>query len=497
MKKLLYILPILCMLASCEFFGIETEPDTPDNPNDSTQVEKPDTTQVNDTTQNFDPTLVNDTARNPQYLYDITAVPTITITVTEDNWNEYLQNFDENPDNDIYIPIAFTFAKNGQTFYRDSVGLRPRGNTSRRRPEGNNGELHQRENADWHHVHFGLKFTEYTTGQRFFGSDRIVLKWFNNDPTYVREIYSYDLFRRFGVWSAPRASYCRLYIHVEGDDKPAYFGVYAMIEGIRKGYLADRRKDGFLPDDKGNLWKATWTNMGGANLEYADKSKMGDSNDGNNYPYDLKTNEKTALEAAKDELCNFINGMKPLPSGSAELKSWLEQNMDVDLFLRAQAVNVMVGMWDDYWVNQNNYYFYFDKESRFYFIPYDYDNSLGTSNNINPGTQDPMNWGSRGGDRLLIKKVLSIPEFEQRYKEYLQELAVGDFAYNPSKARITYWHKMIQPYISNDTGEDMVIEDKPASWSNYPNYRLLSGGVGNGKSSETNFFLTKINSIPK
>ncbi len=493
MRKVAHILfPMIWMLVSCEFFGVKNEPDLPTNENDSTLVGD---SAVTDSTENN--VIVCDTARNPAYLYDMLAIPEITLTITEKNWNQYLSNFDHNPDNSEHIPVAFTFKKNGQTFYRDSVGLRPRGNTSRRRPEGNVGEVHRKNGAEWHHTHFGIRFTKYVTGQRFFGSDRITLKWFNNDPTYVREIYSYDLFHRFNVWSAPRASYCRLYLYVEGDTKPAYFGVYAMIEDIRKGYLADRRKDGFLPDENGNLWKARWTDMGGANLEYADLSKMGASDDNHEYPYDLKTNEKTALDAAKAELANFINGMKPLPSGSAELKAWLEQNMDVDLFLRAQAVNVMVGMWDDYWVNQNNYYFYFDENSRFYFIPYDYDNTLGTSNNINPGTQDPLHWGSRGGDRLLIKKVLSIPQFENQYKAYLQALAAGDFAYAASKARIEAWQAMIRPYVANDTGEDMVIEDKTAAWSIYSGYRLLSGGIGDGKSGEANFFLTKINSVPK
>jgi spore coat protein CotH len=52
--------------------------------------------------------------------------------------------------------------------------------------------------------------------------------------------------------------------------------------------------------------------------------------------------------------------------------------MDVDLFLKTYAVSVIVGMWDDYWAdNGNNYYFYFDSDGKVYFIPYDYDNSMG------------------------------------------------------------------------------------------------------------------------
>ena len=54
---------------------------------------------------------------------------------------------------------------------------------------------------------------------------------------------------------------------------------------------------------------------------------------------------------------------------------------------------------------------------------------------------------------------------------------------------------MIRPYVDNDTGEDTHIGDKPASWSNYPKYRLFAGGIGDGQEGETNFFETKINSI--
>ena len=43
-------------------------------------------------------------------------------------------------------------------------------------------------------------------------------------------------------------------------------------------------------------------------------------------------------------------------------------------------------------------------------------------------------------------------------------------------SRIKGWHKAISPYVSNDTGEDMIIEDRPASWGNHKEYRILSDG---------------------
>ena len=101
--------------------------------------------------------------------------------LTREDWNTYLDNYDANKDNTIYVPAAFSFTKNGKTFVRDSVGIRPRGNSSRHRPEGSYGQKHQRDHADWHHCHFGIKFTEYKSGEKFFGYDCLVLKWFKGD----------------------------------------------------------------------------------------------------------------------------------------------------------------------------------------------------------------------------------------------------------------------------------------------------------------------------
>lgn len=432
-----------------------------------------------------------DQRRNPDYLYDLEALPEITIELTEQSWNQYLQNFDANPNNTVYVPAMWTMRKGQDVWRRENVGLRPRGNTSRVRPEGSMGQMHSDGNQ-FHHAHFGVCFTEYG-GKRFFGSDRVILKWFHEDPSYAREVYCYDLFRRFGVWSAPRASYCRLWILIQGDSRPVYMGVYELLEGVRKGWLDDRTKTGYLPDDDGNLWKAAWgadlsdfNNVGTAN--------MGVSTDEHQYVYSLKTNKSSGLAAAQKELYDFMEQMRPLPSGSAQLKEYLLEHVDIDLFLRMMAVNVAVGMWDDYWVNKNNYYFYFDSQHRFYFIPFDYDNTLGVSQwgmKDDAATADPLTWGSLEGDRLLCRKIFSIPEFKSQYRNYLLELVDSDelFGATGSAARIKKWQQMVKPYLQNDTGEDEIIQDRPASWSSTQQYRLLTGGMGE------NFFLTRKEAI--
>ena len=472
-RRVLYIFLSIVAFVSC----------TPRNTPDDKGSEGGDTRKD---TANADPS----THRDLDYLFDLEAVPHITLTLTEADWNTYLSNFDRWEDNSLYVPATFSFTKNGTTYTRDSVGLRPRGNTTRRRPESSTGIMHS-DGAPFHRAHFGIRFTEYVTGERFFGMDRIILKYNAADPSYIREAFCYDLFRRFGAWSAPHASFCRLTIHIQGDSKPVYMGVYTMIENPRKGWLDARWHAGKIPDKQGFLWKAGY----GADLSSVDQSKMGIQDDyGKRYPYNLKSN-KDSLYYAKQELCDFINGMTPLKSGSAELQTWLEQHMDIDLFLRAYAVNVMVGMWDDYWKNMNNYSFYFDTQHRFYFIPFDYDNTLGTAQSKygNPGTDDMLNWGSLNGDRILMRKVMSITEFKEQYKAYIKEIATSSELMEPAAAaaRVTKLQGLIREFIVNDTGEDGTIEDRPASWSSCPHYRLLTGSAGNGQNGESNYFKTK------
>ena len=438
----------------------------------------------------------NDRQANISYVFDTNAVPEITLRLTEKDWQQYLTNYDQYPSNRLYVPAAFSFKKDGKVFKRDSIGLRPRGNTSRIRPQ--EGNYYDNTAGAWHRTHFGIRFNKYPNGSKFFGIDRLILKRNNGDPAYCREMFCYDLMHRFGVWTAPYSSYCRLTIEVGGQS--VYMGVYTMVENPHKGWLDQRQREGKLKDINGNLWKGAWGEVNGqwdgADLSNSDAARMGINDDygKENYIYSLKTNQNM-ITSARQELQNFIKEMTPLPSGSTELKTWLEKHVDIDLLLRATAVTVAVGMWDDYWCNKNNYYFYFDTQKRFYFIPFDYDNTFGTGYDSfgNPGTKSPLTWGPTDGSRILMRKIMSIDEYKETYISYLKQLTTDRRYMEPesAKQRVRDMQSLIAEYVANDTGEDMTIEDKPAGWSEFPMYRLLNGGIGNGKNSESNFFETK------
>lgn len=426
------------------------------------------------------------------YVFDLTALPQVHVSVPLDQWNKLLDMYDRNNRTKQYVHGSASFTKNGETAEIDDIGIRLRGNTSRRRPEGNAGEHHTAGKTDWNHCHFGLNFRKYQKDDdhEIHGCRKANLKWFKDDALYAREVYCYDLFRRFGIWTAVGSSYCRLWLKVDGDPKETYYGVYQLQESIDTRYLKQRKK--LFGDDGGNLWKC----RGGAGLNSTDANYGVDLGGDEEYTYELKT-EDNDFEAAKTQLKGFIKALNTKKDEA--FRAWISSVCDVELLLRTYAVNVAVGMWDDYWNNANNYYLYFNstdpEKYKVFFIPYDYDNTLGTSYNsgiqTDSGRQDPFNWG--GGNNPLIYKLLKYDEYRKIYSDALLELASDSKDYlkwSLSAGRIREWEGMVAPYVSNDTGEDMEIRDVPASWGNHPEYRVLENGPDN-------FIKVKIETINK
>ncbi|MBP3547863.1 MAG: CotH kinase family protein [Alistipes sp.] len=497
MKRFLYILfglIAVIVAVSCEDEGLIL-------PGEEDNTEKPDDGKKPGDTDND---LCNpdypDTgwaAGELDWVFDMNVVPEIRITVSEEEWNKLLEAYDRDSDTDTYIHCDAQFDSKGESHNFEDAGLRLRGNTSRRRPEGNGGEKHKRDNADWHHCHFMLNLRKFQKddAHELHNVRKIHLKWHKDDRAYCREIYSYDLFRRFGIWTAAYSSYCRLWIHVEGDKEAAYYGVYEMIEAIDDKYVKKRKS--LFGDHNHNLWKCRW----GATLNYNDINHATiyyDDDSGSDYTYELKSNTDN-FAAAREQLIEFSRNLTQRKG--QDFHDWIASVCDVRLLLRTYAVNVALGMWDDYWNNCNNYYIYFNSSDKnnykFFFIPYDYDNTLGTSSHCgvqdDAARQDPLRWGDTGKNPL-IGKLLEFDDYRAIYVEALNELIAPEnnlFYWEASVARINAWHAMISDYVENDTEEDCEIKDRPASWGNRYEYRLLD------PSPEVNFFRLKAASIPE
>ena len=453
MKKLLRILLAGMLLTGCQVFGLDGD---------------------DDGSRDWQETI--------DFVFDSAVIPEIHISVSREEWESLLNYFDADWNTQEYVKCDVEFRSGSSVRVIKDTGLRLKGNTSRRRPFG--GKMGE----GYHHAHFGLNFHKFVKDSKhdIKGIRKLDLKWFNEDPAYVREVYCFDLFRRAGVWTAINDVYCRLWLNVDGEE--VYYGVYGLKEHIDKRYIK-ARKDLFDNDDDGNLWKCCWLSTGEADLKNPN-ADMGVDDNHTTHTYELKTNTEDGFSSAKAQLQDFIRNLNGL-SGTA-FDSWISTHMDVPLFLRTMAVNVAVGMWDDFWNNWNNYYLYFStgEPYKVWYIPYDYDNTLGTSKNCgiqsDAGRQNPMQWGHQSAH--LVMKILQNSQWNALYRQYLKDLCEGDFSYSASASRIKAWQDSVAPFVSNDTGEDMVMEDRPASWSNHPEYRLLEKG-------QNNFFSVKASVI--
>ncbi|OHD56192.1 MAG: hypothetical protein A2014_03320 [Spirochaetes bacterium GWF1_49_6] len=431
------------------------------------------------------------------YVFDLKSLPEIEIVVDAAEWDKLLEYYSANKENEEYIKADFNFIKDGKKEVLMNVGFRVRGNTfSRVSPEASS--IHTPGNTKWQQSHFRVDFNLYVKGQSFHKLKALNLKAFNGDPAFVREIYCFDLFHRFGVNAAPKSSYVCLTIYIKGDPSPAYFGIYRMNESIDTTMMENR-----FPDEPvGYLWKCLYpANLIHASMEEKigmEKISAESKQQSETFAYDLKT-KKDEFDKAKKQLLDFAYSLNYLEG--KELKDWLEKSFEVQLFLKAYAVNVMVGMWDDYWINNNNYYLYQHVSGKWEFIPYDYDNTLGTFTGDINATSDVFDWGGGGlgwgggsPERPLIDKILSIPEYRQAYSNYIAMLidpSQGLFDAAASIARIKEWQTMIAPYIENDTGSAQKIKDRPADWGHCHYYRLVTG-EDDLPAKEVNYFLQRI-----
>lgn len=437
-----------------------------------------------------------------------------TITIKRSEWQELCDDYRYFYKNENCVHAeTYEYEKDGHSWTLNNIGFRLRGNTSRYCPQGiDNGNQQGQMNADWNptyysyannpnddyrQTHFKVDFEEFLPddGEKKMAGCMKGVALKRMDESCTREIFCYDLFRKNGIWTAPRASHTRLIIKIIEDGKDnsvttVDYGVYEMFEEVNKQSLKARDVDNnssknAWKSNKGNLWKCandlTTRRMNEMGIEdiriiHSDDEDIPvnynhkeDSTGGNRigwiwdgYSLDLKTN-KESFDAAAAELRAFITALNALPTPSDEndtnainsIKDFYEKWFDMNFFLKTYAINIICGMDDDYWGNANNFYLYFDTgkkgSGKVYLIPFDYDNTLGHSiNGDKEGTRhNPLDWG-RGKDRPLMDKLLLVPEYKEKFTDLLLELCQNEYwNFERCSQLFLNWGAMVAPYINS------------------------------------------------
>lgn len=321
--------------------------------------------------------------------------------------------------NDRYLQAQFVFDDGVIRDTVKNVGLRLRGNTS----------LAAQKKS------FKISFNEFESGRKYQGVRKLNLLGSHNDPTLIRQKLFYDAWAKAGM-PIRRTAFVKLYIN------GVYRGLYTNAEEIDKEWLAD-----VYGDNDGNLYKCTWP----ADLVYKGPDQQTYKailNNPETRAYDLTTNETEDDYTRLVALISALN--QPV---DAAFPDNIGKILNVNGVLKAFALDVATGNWDDYFYNKNNYYLYDNPASgRFEFFTYDTDNTFGIDWLGKDWTKRNCTaWLPATEPRPLAAKLLAVPAFRDRYVRYLD--TISRFVVHPDSIfpRIDALHQLITPAVVEDS----------------------------------------------
>ena len=196
-----------------------------------------------------------------------------------------------------------------------------------------------------------LRFDKYVDGQSLGGvMERMTLNNSIQDPSMVNTCLSYQVFAAAGN-PAPRCNFAT--VSVNGKD----LGLYVHVEEIKAPFLSRH-----FESAEGNLYEGTVSDFTPTYRGTIEK----------------KTNEDAADWSDIDAVAAALQD----PS-DAGLKA-LGEIVDLDRFLSFWATEVLVGHWDGYAGDRNNYHFYREPDGPFVFIPWGADDTFHLKDDPNP-----------------------------------------------------------------------------------------------------------------
>ena len=188
-----------------------------------------------------------------------------------------------------------------------------------------------------------LRFDKYVDGQSLGGvMERMTLNNSIQDPSMINTCLTFHVFAAAGS-PAPRCNFAT--VTVNGKD----LGLYVHVEEIKAPFLARH-----FDSAEGNLYEGTVSDF---TPEYRGTIEKKNNEDENDW------SDVDAVVAALQD---------PSDAGLEALAAVV----DLERFLSFWATEVLVGHWDGYAGNRNNYWFYREPGGKFVFIPWGVDGTF-------------------------------------------------------------------------------------------------------------------------
>ena len=232
-----------------------------------------------------------------------------------------------------------------------------------------------------------LKLNKYDKDKSFAGLETLTLNNNRQDPSRLNQVVGYGLFRKAGL----PASRCNLaVVTVNGQS----LGVYSNVESVDSQFFRHR-----YPKDQGTLWEGTV-------CDFDDDAVA-------------RFERKFGPKEATNKLAAVVAALKR-PDG--EVLEALAKVLDVDAFLRFWAMEVLVGHWDGYASNRNNYFVYYNALARrLQFLPWGAD-QLAEDNNWFWGDPSFVPPKSVKAATALTRRLYNLPQGRERYFATMRSL---------------------------------------------------------------------------
>ncbi len=382
--------------------------------------------------EELDKSISRDQNQDYLDLFNHSVRHTFIIEFTQEEWDGLIDDMISYNDmfgsyrSNNYRNVTVTYVSDDDVFTIEDVGFRSKGNIySRYLPVDQYGSVRE--------IHFMLKFNEIfdleentleydaLKTREVFDIEQLLFKWNNQgDRSYSNEVFAHEMFDQIGVVT-PEASFAEVKIVIDGVVELVSF--YNIFEHLDEEFIRKSLQD-TPTQEVGDLYKGTWF---GSLEPIFDTSLIGVRDWETNYRpvYGLETNVNK-LEYSN--LILFTYGLnKP---DLTERQEYLETNFNIDSYIRSMAMNVLLGNPDDYRSNSNNFYLYFDENDYLTYIPFDYDNSMGSGWNGLPAFidyslgNDIYEWGVFPWNNFgapLTNNLFEYDEYRILYEDYLMQ----------------------------------------------------------------------------
>ncbi len=265
-----------------------------------------------------------------------------------------------------------------------------------------------------------LRFDKYVDDQSLGGvMERMTLNNSVQDTSMVNTCLSYRVFAAAGS-PAPRCNFAT--VSVNGKN----LGLYVHVEEIKAPFLSRH-----FDSADGNLYEGTvsdFTPTYRGTIEKKNNEDAADWSDIDTVVAALQDRSDIGLEA-------------------------LGEIVDLDRFLSFWATEVLVGHWDGYAGDRNNYWFYREPGGRFVFIPWGTDDTFHLKDDPNPFDNISNPPPSVLALTAIPNRLYNHPDWRTKYTERLKEILEAVWDTDEMSAAVDEMAAIVQQHALPETRE--------------------------------------------